>query len=103
MRGRNTSTETRAEAHCPRDSMRRNSGPKSPIQARSILSRNRSVGPSFFDGILGQTDVQQHKNMVNKQVEIMVHVPRPSGSWTQPRTKSELPLAVEFPDINGRL
>ena len=64
--------------------MRRNSGPKTPIIARCSLSRIRDKYPSDGAGMLGHTDVQQHKIIVKIHVERMPQVPRPSGSSTQP-------------------
>lgn len=62
-----------------------NSDPSSVIQARSNLYLHRLNSLSDLAGKFGATDVQQQRMIVKTQVNKILHVPRPSGSLTQPR------------------
>lgn len=62
-----------------------NSDPSSVIQARSNLYLHLLNSPSDLAGKFGATDVQQQRMIVTTQVNKIPHVPRPSGSLTQPR------------------
>lgn len=62
-----------------------NSDPSSVIQARSNLYIHLLNWPSDLAGKFGATDVQQQRTIVITQVNRILHVPRPSGSLTQPR------------------
>jgi hypothetical protein len=78
-------TDLLAEDHCPIATMRRNSGPRIASSARWILSLKRAHVPSDLAGMFGHTEVQQHREMVSRQVDRILHEPRPLGSSTQPR------------------
>lgn len=90
-----TFTERRAEDRWPTAIIRRNSGPSSPIHVKSSLSRTCAQRPSDSAGRLGQTDVQQQRTMVKRQVRMISLVPRPSGGDVQPAV-SVLLLEVLF-------
>lgn len=70
--------------HWPTDSINMNSDPSSVIQARSNLYLHLLNSPSDLAGKFGVTDVQQQRMIVTTQVNKIPHVPRPSGSLTQP-------------------
>lgn len=84
MLGQQTFTERRAEVRWPRAIPNRNSGPNSPIQARSNLSRNCAHRLSDNAGIFGQTVVQQQRIMVKRHERIISIVPRPFGDDVHP-------------------
>lgn len=80
-----TLIERRADDHWPRATININSEPSSARPARSNLYLHLLNVPSDLAGKFGETDVQQQRKIVRTQVDKILHVPRPSGSLTQPR------------------
>jgi hypothetical protein len=66
-----TTTDLRAEDFCPMANTMMNSGPSNPRHASPSLSLIEGQIPSPGAGMLGYTEVQQHRNVVTRHVNII--------------------------------
>lgn len=86
-------TDLYAFSYCPAAKPRTNSGPTIAMIIQRTRRPNTTIRESEDAGTLRQSTVQEHRNMVMRQLQRMSSVPRVFGWSTQPSTKASVPLS----------